>query len=228
MVGSLPNAATAVPAPARDPLAFTLAILAWSGVILQLWLSLRLAQTNGKSLAAGVAVFLGYFTVLTNIFVCLVLTLRALPAPGRVGRFFAWPQTLACAATSIVLVGLGYHFLLRDIWNPQGLQWLADMLLHYVVPVVFCLYWLIVLPKSTLPFWSPLAWCVYPIIYFICALLRGAAGGAYPYPFIDVTAIGYSQVLQNGIALLLAYLAVGWLLLALCRSVGRIKSRLSA
>ena len=36
------------------------------------------------------------------------------------------------AVTAIVLVGLGYHVLLRNIWDPQGAQWLADVLLHHL------------------------------------------------------------------------------------------------
>ena len=37
----------------RGPVVLVLALVSWSGVLLQLWLSLRLAQANGKSLAAG-------------------------------------------------------------------------------------------------------------------------------------------------------------------------------
>ena len=29
----------------------------------------------------------------------------------------------------VVVVGLSYHFLLRALWNPQGLQWVADVTL---------------------------------------------------------------------------------------------------
>lgn len=210
---------------ARDRVALLAALIAWSGVLLQLWLSLRLAQTNGKSMAAGLSVYLGYFTVLTNIFVALALTLPTLAPRNRVGRFFAHPQTLACAATSIALVGLGYHFLLRHIWNPQGLQWLADVLLHYVVPVMFCGYWLLALPKSPLPWWSPLASCIYPAVYFAYALLRGVASGTYPYPFIDVTRIGYGLALRNALGLLVVFVLVGWLFLALGTAIGRYKAR---
>ena len=203
-------------------IALLLTLVAWSGVLLQLWLSLRLAQANGKSAAAGLLVYLGYFTVLTNIFVALTLTFQSFARSSRPGRFFAQPQTMACAATSIALVGLGYHFLLRHIWNPEGLQWLADVLLHYVVPVLFCLYWLLALPKQRLAWWSPLAWCAYPITYFVYALARGALLGSYPYPFIDVAAIGYNQALLNALGLLVVFVLVGWLFMALAKGVGLI------
>ena len=207
-------------ANSQNSVVILLATAAWFGVLLQLWLSLQLAQANGKSAAMGLLVYLGFFTVLTNIFVALVLTLPLFARGTAIGRFFAHPQTMACAATSIVLVGLGYHFLLRHIWNPQGLQWLADMQLHYVVPVLYCLYWLIVVPKSGLPWWSPLLWCAYPMTYFAYALARGAVLDIYPYPFIDVTAIGFGQAARNAVGLLFAYVFVGAILLALGKTIG--------
>lgn len=57
-----------------------LAVVAWSGVVLQLGLSIALAQSNGRTAVDGVVAFLGYFTVLSNLFVALVATL---PLLGR-------------------------------------------------------------------------------------------------------------------------------------------------
>jgi hypothetical protein len=209
----------AVTAAGPRLLASGLALLVWFGVLLQLVLSLQLAQANGKSLIEGVLVYLGYFTVLSNGFVALVLTLPLADATTRPGRFFARPVVQSCAAISIVLVGLGYHLLLRHIWNPQGLQWLADGLLHYVTPLLFCLYWLWFAPKQGLGVWALLAACLYPLAYFVYALLRGAWLGSYPYPFIDVGVIGYGQACRNALGLLLAYVVVGALLLALGRAL---------
>lgn len=46
-----------------------LALVAWFGVLLQLLLSVRLAKSNGKSIIDGLIVYLGYFTVLSNVLV---------------------------------------------------------------------------------------------------------------------------------------------------------------
>ena len=208
-----------------------LTALAWSGVLLQLWLSLNLALENGKSIGMGLIIYLGFFTVLTNIFVALILsfqlalTFKLTTKETPISRFFTHPQTMACAATSIVLVGLGYHFLLRHIWNPQGLQWLADVQLHYVMPVLFCLYWLFALPKSVLGWWSPLLACIYPVGYFAYALIRGSILGAYPYPFIDVTTIGYGLTLRNAFGLLIVFILVGFVLLGLGKANSHFKVR---
>lgn len=215
------NAASDIPssrqAGSRDVLVQALALLAWSGVLLQLWLSL----SRSKSLFEGLLTYLSFFTVLTNIFVALALSLPLYAPASRLGRFFASAQTMACAATSIALVALSYHFLLSHIWNPQGLQWLADVLLHYLVPAAYCAYWLFAAPRRRLPWWSPLAWCLYPLSYFAYALLRGAALGSYPYYFIDVAAIGYSRTLLNASGLLLGFVLVGWLFMAVATMIGR-------
>lgn len=190
--------------PSKTTLARVLmALVAWSGVLLQLWLSLRLAASNGKSPAMGLVAYLGYFTVLTNVFVALVLSVR---------RFFSSPHTLACAAASIALVGLAYHVLLRHIWNPQGAQWLADVLLHYVTPLLYVAWWVFAAPRPALRWWSPWLWCLYPAGYLVYALMRGELLQVYPYPFIDVTALGYGRVALNALGLMLVFIVIAWVL----------------
>ncbi|BEP91890.1 Pr6Pr family membrane protein [Acidovorax sp. A79] len=218
-----PSAHAARPTPAERRATFSLALLVWFAVLLQLVLSLRLALAGGQSALQGLVAYLGYFTVLTNILVALVLTLPAVAAASSWGRFFARAPVQACAAISIVLVGLAYHFLLRNIWDPQGWQWLADVLLHYAVPVLFGLYWLGAAPgKRGLRWWVPLAACAYPLAYFAYALVRGVWLGSYPYPFIDVNALGYATVLRNAAGLLGGFVLVGFLFLGAGRWAERV------
>ena len=118
------------------------ALIAWVGVLLQLYLSARLPLSSGKSVVEGLVGFFGYFTVLTNIFVALAAALPVMFGRSRLGRWFGTGMVLGCAVTAIVLVGVGYHFLLRNVWAPQGLQWIADVMLHYVVPMAYFAYWI--------------------------------------------------------------------------------------
>ena len=191
-----------------------LAVLAWSTVALQLWLSIRLSLAHGKSIGDGILEYLGYFTILTNIFVALVLAVPLLAPSSPLGRVLARAQVRACATASIVLVSIGYHILLRNVWTPGSLSWLAVVLLHYGVPSLFLLYWLLVLPKQRLAWWSPLAWCLYPIAYFAYTLLRGVILNTYPYSFFDVNKLGYERSLQNALGLLLLFIIIGAVLVA--------------
>ncbi len=202
-----------------------LACLAWFSVLLQLVLSIQLATTNGNPAVQGLVTYFGFFTVLTNIFVALVLTLPALAASNPAGRFFARPPVQACAATSIALVSLAYHVLLRNVWDPQGWQWVADVLLHYVMPVLFCLFWLWVgVGKRGLRWWAPLAASVYPLIYLGYVLARGLWLDSYPYHFIDVNVLGYATVLRNALGLLVGFVLMGYVLRAVGQRVERFRS----
>jgi hypothetical protein len=202
--------------------ALSLAVLAGFSVILQGWLSLQLAIHNGKSIGAGLASFFSYFTVLTNtaIFTSLFLSLIGPASPA--GKWCARPGVVAGIAANIALVGLGYHFLLRDTWNPQGAQRLADLLLHYAVPVLYVLYWWSDAAKAVLRWTHPLLWSIYPAAYLAYSLVRGYLVGSYPYPFIDAAHIGYARTMLNAVGLLAVFIALGLLIVAL----GRVRQRI--
>jgi hypothetical protein len=205
-------------------LVMMLAALAWFGVLLQLFVTLHSNLLSGKSLVGGIVSYFGYFTILTNILVCLSLTLPLTGPTTAAGRFFARSDVAAGVATSIVFVGLAYHFLLRNTWNPQGLQLLADILLHYVVPALFLLHWWFNFPKGALRWTYPLIWGLYPTVYLGYVLIRGRIIESYPYGFINPNAIGYQRTMINAVGLLLTFIVLGLLLVAL----GRVQRRASA
>jgi hypothetical protein len=199
------------------PLAALIAIVAWSGVVLQLYLSLRLTDARGMSTLQGLAIYFGYFTVLTNILVAVASTWpAALPATAP-GRFFTQPAAIGWVASSIAFVGVAYFVLLRHVWNPQGLQLVADVLMHYIVPALVVVYSVIALRRTTLRWTAPLWWSLYPVIYFVYVLLRGALMGRYPYHFIDVSQLGYALTLRNALGLWVAFLVLAYVLLLLWR-----------
>jgi hypothetical protein len=199
-------------------LATPVALVAWFGVLLQLMLSLELAAANGKSAVDGLVVYLGYFTVLTNLLVAVSLSWPLLGPRSAPGRWFQRPGVASAIAVSIAIVGLAYHLLLRHIWAPQGLQWLADVTLHYAVPLLCMVHWWFCVPPARMAWHAPLAWAAWPLAYLVYALLRGAWLQSYPYPFIDVTALGYPQTLLNAAGLLVVFLLLGSVLVAIGRA----------
>lgn len=194
-----------------------LAAIAWFGVLLQLWLSVGLAVASGKPVTSGLVVYFGYFTVLTNIFVALVCTAGSSSRRSpRSPRLYSLPM-VGCATCAILIVGIGYHFLLREVWAPQGAQWVADVVLHYVVPVGALLHWLVYRHAEHWAWWTPLSWCWYPFLYFAYVLVRGEILGSYPYPFVDVLTLGYTQAIINAVGLLFGFVVMGYALLGLKR-----------
>ncbi len=209
--------------PTARQSSFALCIIAWFALLLQLNLSVGMTAASGKPALMGIVIYLSYFTVLTNLFVALALLLPLVAPDSTLGRFAARPMVQGCAVASILVVGIVYHLLLRHVWAPQGMQWIADMLLHYVMPILFFLHWLLVLPSHRLPWWAPLVWCLYPVGYLAYALLRGQVLQSYPYPFIDVLAIGYGQALLNALGLLVCFVVLGLILVAVSNARARRK-----
>jgi hypothetical protein len=194
------------------------ALVAWFGVLLQLALSLQLAEANGKSVVDGLVAYFGYFTVLTNLLVAVSLSWPLLSPHSAPGRWFQRPGVASAIVVSIVIVGLAYHLLLRHIWNPQGLQWLADVTLHYATPLLCLLHWWFAVPPARMRWRAPLAWAAWPLAYLAYALLRGVWLQSYPYPFIDVAVLGYAQTLLNSVGLLVVFLLLGGVLVAIGRA----------
>jgi hypothetical protein len=203
------------------------ACIAGFGVFLQGYLSLKLATLNGQTIGQGLSAFLGYFTVLTNILVCLALLLPAIARASVPGRFFASPFAVAGIAANIAFVAVSYHFLLRNVWNPRGAQLLADVLLHYVIPALFIVYWFVYFRTGSLRWVSALLWSIYPTVYFVYVLVRGAFVGTYPYGFIDAGAIGYHRTTINAFGLLFGFIVLGLFFVGLDR-VGRRWTRLGS
>lgn len=193
------------------------AVIGWLALGLQLLLTIRLTTASGQGAWAGVWIYLGYFTVLTNLAATLALTASASGHRGGLGRFFAQPQVHTAIAMSIIVVAAIYHLLLRQLWQPQGWQVVGDDALHTVMPLLFVLHWWLAVPKANLRWRRVLAWQIYPAGYFVYALARGAINGWYPYPFVDVHALGYLHVLGNAVGVLLVFIATGLLLVALGR-----------
>ncbi|MBC3412644.1 Pr6Pr family membrane protein [Pseudomonas sp. SWRI107] len=193
------------------------AVLGWTGLAIQMYLVLWARWQEQASLIGGLVNLFCFFTVLSNTLVATVLTHAAFGRESRARRWFLSPAVSSCIATSIVLVALAYSVLLRHLWHPEGWQWLADELLHDVMPLVFAVYWWCEVPKGQLRVWHLAAWALYPAGYFALVLLRGHEIGVYPYPFVDVAQLGYGQAMLNALGVLAGFWGIGLVLLGVDR-----------
>ncbi|MDD0997466.1 Pr6Pr family membrane protein [Pseudomonas sp. TNT2022 ID1044] len=193
------------------------AILGWVGLSIQMYLIFHSRWTLGASLLGGLMSFFSYFTVLSNTLVATVLTCELTSRESAARRWFLQPWVSSGIAVSIVVVGLAYSLLLRHLWHPEGWQWLADELLHDVMPVLFLVYWFCCVPKGSLRLRHIALWVIYPLVYFGYALLRGHFLAVYPYPFIDVDKLGYPQVFINAGGLLAGFVVIALVLIGLDR-----------
>ncbi|KPW41296.1 Integral membrane protein [Pseudomonas amygdali pv. mellea] len=197
------------------------ACLGWSGLVIQLYLIFIGRYADHASLLGGLVRFLSFFTVLTNTLAAVALSCALTARQSAGHRFFRHPVVCGGIAVSIALVGIAYNILLRHLWHPQGWQWVADELLHDIMPLAFVLYWWLYVPKGALRFRHVPLWAIYPIIYFAYVLLRGHMLGDYLYPFIDVGTIGFPKAFINALGVLLGFLLVALLLLGVDRWAAR-------
>jgi hypothetical protein len=193
------------------------ALLGWLALVLQLYL--MLVQSPGPAMLGTVITYFSFFTILTNFLTALVFTAVAFDLQTGRARWFRSATVQAGTAVYIAIVGVIYQLLLRQLWNPQGAQWVADVLLHSVIPVGYVVYWLLFGPRTGLNWKTAVVWLTYPAAYLVYILARGAVSGLYPYPFVDVNVLGYGGVLVRAVLLLLIFLGTGLLVVALARRI---------
>jgi hypothetical protein len=192
-----------------------IALIGWVGLAVQLS-----ALTDQAGSAAGaIWIMLRFFTILTNLIVAVVFTGIALGQPA-----FRSQSLLGLMTLSILFVGAVYVLLLRGLVELSGGAATANLILHYIVPSLTPLFWLLFAPKGALKWRDPLLWALYPLAYFAYALLRGALDGKYPYPFMDIPKVGWASALTTVSIILIAYLLVGSVFVWLSRLLDRSQS----
>ncbi|AWM15123.1 hypothetical protein DI487_15525 [Flavobacterium sediminis] len=184
--------------------------LGWFAIITQFILMI---QNRQASIAESIIRFFSFFTILTNLLVTLFFTIKALNITTF--KLFHKKETPTALTSFILIVGIVYTIVLRKIWDPKGLQLIVDELLHTVIPLYMFLYWLLYTHRSRLSLPKVFQWLLYPVCYISFILIRGTLSGFYPYPFLNVTTIGYQKTLLNiGIILVLILVTISILTLA--------------
>ena len=198
-----------------------IAITAWFALVLQLYIMLERAPSIGFTTANTIINFFSFFTILSNLLVAISVTISLFSPASVAGRFYSSISVQSAIALYIFIVGLVYNLILRSLWAPTGWQLVADNLLHVVVPILYILYWFIFIPKGVLQWKDGIPWLLFPLIYLVYSMIRGAFTHWYPYPFLNATELGYGKSLLNIVMMIAAFLAVGLLLIAVNRSMKR-------
>lgn len=167
----------------------------------------------------------GYFTIQSNLIAAGVLIAAGIVAlRGRsAGPVFSLLR--AIATTCIVIVGLVFAVLLAPLGAAGGVQlpW-ANSILHEVSPILIALDWLFVGDRMRIGLGRIWAVLIYPAIWTIVVLLRGATDGWVPYPFLN-PAQGYGVVAAYCIGILVLFVVIGLLVLVASRWRGLLLRR---
>jgi len=191
------------------------------GVIVQLFVTADLKTGFFDTSTERVLNVFCFFTIQSNLIVGATTLLLALN-PRRSSVVFDTFRLTGVVA--IAITGLVYHAVLSKLFDLESWALIADNLLHTVVPVMAVAGWLMFGPRgrtSRRVMWLSV---LFPVAWLAFTLLRGAAVGFYPYPFIDVVHLGYGRVLVNCVWVAVLYLGVAAGFTALDGWLARVRS----
>ncbi len=197
----------------------TVAFVAWGALVLQY--ALLIGATWGDIGALlGTLRFFSFFTILSNLLVALVATSAWIDRDPGARAFLHRPRVRGAAALCVSLTCGIYFFVLAATWSPHGAQLLADVGLHYAVPALYVVWWTGAVPHGRLVWTDALRWLAIPALFLGWTLLRGALLHEYPYPFVNVGALGLVAVLRNALGIGLLFVLAGLALVAFDRNAG--------
>ena len=188
-------------------------------VVAQYWLLVRgdsLAGMAGSSLR-----FFSFFTILTNVLAAATLLVPLMAPHSAAGRFLTRPTVRTAVTGYIIMVGVIYYLLLRDLSQRQGWPMFFEYMLHYVTPPLFVIDWLAFVDKRALDWRIGFSALGFPLAYLVWTVIHGAATGWYPYPFIDAADLGYPRALLNTAGLVLVFVALEVALVGIGRLLAR-------
>lgn len=157
---------------------------------------------------------LHYYTILSNILVIVFFTYLLFSKKDHI--LFKSATTMC-----IILTFLVFHFVLRPTMfsmdNTYCLLSPSNLIVHYIIPIMTFIDYLIFDIKGKLKNFYPLLWAIIPYVYFIIMTINGALGYTfyddthYPYFFMDYDALGVGKVLINVLLLTLFYILLGYI-----------------
>lgn len=171
---------------------------------------------------------LNYFTILSNLLCVAYFAVDfvhlAINRHGEV-KMTGSPVLKGIAMMSVTVTMLVSHFMLKTAYPPGSIMGLTILALHYIVPSMTILDWLLFDRKGFITKISPLIWTIAPLVYFGYAMIAARIGDGigyssrYPYPFMDVDALGFGQVLWTVLILLIVFVALGFVFYAIDRTL---------
>ncbi len=161
--------------------------------------------------------FFGYFTIQSNIITMVAFFASAYFILSR-KKQPAWVILLRASATTvIVIVGITYNTLLAgaSLGGSFDLRWSSNIL-HIIIPIYALVDWAFFADRTRLKYNKLWIVLVYPIVWLVVILVRGATDGWVPYPFLD-PATGYGSVAAYSIAIAVFTVLFGLVVFALSR-----------
>ncbi|TQJ60288.1 hypothetical protein FBY30_2552 [Arthrobacter sp. SLBN-83] len=165
------------------------------------------------------------FTVQGNLVFGLVLIISGVRRRGVLPPW--WDHFFGGLVLYLVMTGIIYVVLVAppgEPWWTLDLYW-PQLVHHRLAPLVAALDWVLVTRTVRGPWWRPVAWLGYPVVFLAFSWIRGGLDGWYVYDFLDPTLDGgWPKVLVATGQVLAAFLAVS----VLVHAAGNARAALAA
>jgi hypothetical protein len=159
--------------------------------------------------------FLSFFTIQANLITVAVLVIEAAGGLGiseSSRALLRGATVLYLGLTAVVYaVLLSQLPIVQEIVHP-----FADGVHHLLMPLWVLFDWVAFPPATRPTYRRSLIWLVYPLVYLLFSLARGAITGWYPYPFLNPSQPGGWLAIAIIIAVILVVgFAMIWAILKL-------------
>lgn len=178
---------------------------------------------------------LNYFTIWSNILVlvyliCSIVWIIKNKHNKKTNTFL--PALKGAITLSIIITWLVYNFILTKsnfdmrIGNSYNM-FIANKIVHYIVPIMMILDYLLFDSKGKYKKIYPLYWIVIPYIYlfyvFIMIQLGNDIGinSKYPYPFLNIEVLGGLKVFVSIIYFTIAFILLGYVIFILDKLISK-------
>ncbi len=168
------------------PIARTLAliglILGASATAISFYTNIPEQMELGRSLFGAMFHFFSFYTNWTNILLVLIY----------LAIFKGWANinsatTAVTGLSSIIMVMIVYHFLLSATHYPEGIDKVTNVIMHYMTPVIFTVFWITSKHVGVLKWGDLYKFILFPMAFLVFTYLKAAITGEYPYDFLNLT-----------------------------------------
>ncbi len=129
-----------------------------------------------------------------------------------------WPFLKGITTMAITLTFLVAHFVLKMSFSFDSFSNMSFLGLHYVVPIMTILDWILFDKKGFIKVYSPIIWTIAPAAYMIVAYNSAIFGNGigantdskYPYSFMDIDKLGVPTVILYTLFMGIIYLGIGY------------------
>ena len=182
-------------------------VVGWSAVIINL------------SLSTDIGEFVSFYTHQSNLIVLSWLSIAIIFQEKNEDSKIFSGMVRGAVTLYIFVTFLVYATLLEDFYHP-GISAFTNLSLHYLVPILFIVDWIITDSKRKYSWKYPVIWLAYPIFYLLYTVVRGSLTNWYPYSFLDLTK-GTEQFIMWCFILAGAFVVLGLLLVFINKIINK-------